>query len=104
MQIKVRKPSRSFKTSRKIFGFAEMKAGQFPMLRRKVQDALPQRGMNDCHATARFRWQRFEPAHYLSGANPALPEAGYVGYIEMSLHKFVKSHLKYCYCCQTQAR
>lgn len=57
------KPSRfrNFKTSPEIIRLAVMMYIRFPLSLRNVEDLLRERGIDVCHETVRFWWQRFGP-------------------------------------------
>jgi len=56
-----RKVFRYFKGSPEIIRLAVMMYIRFPLLLRNVEDLLHERGIDICHETARFWWNRFEP-------------------------------------------
>ena len=57
------KPSsfRYFKTSPEIIRLAVMLYIRFPLSLRNVEDLLHERGIEICHETARYWWNRFGP-------------------------------------------
>ncbi|MFN3233632.1 MAG: IS6 family transposase [Alphaproteobacteria bacterium] len=52
---------RYFKTSPEIIRLAVMMYVRFPLSLRQVEDLLHERGIDVCHATVRFWWNRFGP-------------------------------------------
>jgi putative transposase len=56
-----RSPFRYFKTSPEIIRLAVMMYIRFPLSLRNVEDLLHERGIDICHETVRFWWQRFGP-------------------------------------------
>lgn len=54
-------PFRYFKTSPEIIRLAVMKYVRFPLSLRNVEDLLPERGIDICHETVRYWWDRFGP-------------------------------------------
>ena len=54
-------PFRYFKTIPEIIRLAVMMYIRFPLSLRNVQDLLHERGIDICHETVRFWWQRFGP-------------------------------------------
>lgn len=56
-----RSPFRYFKTSPEIIRLAVMMYIRFPLSLRNVEDMLHERGIDICHETVRFWWQRFGP-------------------------------------------
>ncbi|MFV2038205.1 MAG: IS6 family transposase, partial [Paracoccaceae bacterium] len=56
-----RSPFRYFRTSPEIIRLAVMMYVRFPLSLRNVEDLLHERGIDICHETVRFRWNRFGP-------------------------------------------
>ena len=56
-----RSPFRYCKTSPEIIRLSVMLYVRFPLSLRNVEDLLQERGIEVCHETVRFWWQRFEP-------------------------------------------
>ena len=56
-----RSPFRYFRTSPAIIRLAVMMYVRFPLSLRNVEDLLHERGIEICHETVRFWWQRFGP-------------------------------------------
>jgi putative transposase len=56
-----RSPFRYFKTSPEIIRLAVMMYIRFPLSLRNVEDLLHERGIDVCHETVRFWWNRFGP-------------------------------------------
>ena len=56
-----RSPFRYFKTSPEIIRLAVMMYVRFPLSLRNVEDFLHERGIEVCHETIRFWWNRFGP-------------------------------------------
>jgi putative transposase len=54
-------PFRYFKTSPEIIRLAVMMYVRFPLSLRNVEDLLHERGIDICHETVRFWWNRFGP-------------------------------------------
>ena len=54
-------PLRYFKTSHEIIRLAVMMYIRFPLSLRNVEDLLHERGIDICHETVRFWWNRFGP-------------------------------------------
>ena len=54
-------PFRYFKTSPEIIRLAVMMYIRFPLSLRNVEDLLHESGIDICHETVRFWWQRFGP-------------------------------------------
>ena len=54
-------PFRYFKTSPEIIRLAVMMYVRFPLSLRNVEDLLHERGINICHETIRYWWNRFGP-------------------------------------------
>jgi putative transposase len=59
--MKNHNPFRYFKTSPEIIRLAVMMYDRFPFSPRNVEDILHERGINVCHETVRYRWNRFGP-------------------------------------------
>lgn len=56
-----RSPFKYFKTSPEIIRLAVMMYLRFPLSLRNVEDLLHERGIDICHETIRFWWNRFGP-------------------------------------------
>lgn len=56
-----RAPFRYFKTSPEIIRLAVMMYVRFPLSLRNAEDLLHERGIDICHETVRFWWNRFGP-------------------------------------------
>jgi len=56
-----RSPFRYLKTSPEIFRLAVMLYVRYPLSLRNVEDLLHERGIEICHETVRFWWNRFGP-------------------------------------------
>ncbi len=54
-------PFRYFKTSPEIIRLAVMMYIRFPLSLRNVEDIMHERGIDICHETVRFWWNRFGP-------------------------------------------
>ena len=54
-------PFSYFKTSPEIIRLAEMMYVWFPLSLRNVEDLLHERGVDICHETVRYWWNRFGP-------------------------------------------
>lgn len=54
-------PFRYFKTSPEVIRLAVMMYIRFPLSLRNVEDLLHERGIDICHETVRFWWNRFGP-------------------------------------------
>jgi len=54
-------PFRYFKTSPEIIRLAVMLYIRFPLWLRNVEDLLHERGIEVCHETVRYWWNRFGP-------------------------------------------
>jgi putative transposase len=59
--MKNHNPFRYFKTSPEIIRLAVMMYVRFPLSLRNVEDLLHERGINICHETIRYWWNRFGP-------------------------------------------
>jgi len=57
----MRNPFRYFKTSPEIIRLAVMMYVRFPLSLQQVEDFLHERGIDICHETVRFWWNRFGP-------------------------------------------
>jgi putative transposase len=57
----MRNPFRYFKTSPEIIRLTAMMYVRFPLSLRNVEDLLHERGIDICHATVQFWWNRFGP-------------------------------------------
>ncbi len=57
----MRNPFRYFKTSPEIIRLAVMMYIRFQLSLRQVEDLLHERGIDICHETVRFWWNRFGP-------------------------------------------
>lgn len=57
----MKNPFRYFKTSPEIIRLAVMMYVRFPLSLRNVEDLLHERGIDICHETVRFWWNRFGP-------------------------------------------
>lgn len=55
----MKNPFRYFKTSPEIIRLAVMMYVRYPLSLRQVEDLLHERGIDICHETARFWWDRF---------------------------------------------
>ena len=56
-----RSPFRYFKSTPEIIRLAFMMYVRFRLLLRNVEDLLHERGIDVCHETIRFWWNRFDP-------------------------------------------
>ena len=54
-------PFRYFNSSPEIIRLAAMMYVRFPLSLRQVEDLLSERGIDICHETVRYRWNRFGP-------------------------------------------
>ena len=54
-------PFRYFNSSPAIIRLAVMMYVRFPLSLRQVEDLLSERGIDICHETVRFWWNRFGP-------------------------------------------
>jgi putative transposase len=59
--MKKRYPFRYFKTSPEVIRLAVMMYVRFPLSLRNVEDLLHERGIDICHETVRYWWNRFGP-------------------------------------------
>jgi putative transposase len=59
--MKQKKPFRYFKTSPEIIRLAVMHHVRFPLSLRQAEDILHERGIDICHETVRYWWNRFGP-------------------------------------------
>jgi putative transposase len=59
--MKKRNPFRYFKTSPEVIRLAVMMYVRFPLSLRNVEDLLHERGIDICHETVRYWWNRFGP-------------------------------------------
>ena len=59
--MKNQNPFRYFKTSPEIIRLAVMMYIRFPLSLRNVEDLLHERGIDICHETVRYWWNRFGP-------------------------------------------
>ena len=57
--MKNHNPFRYFKTSPEIIRLAVMMYVRFPLSLRNVEDLLHERGIDICHETVRYWWNRF---------------------------------------------
>ena len=57
----MRNPFRYFKTSPEVIRLTVMMYVRFPLSLRQVEDLLHERGIDICHETVRFWWNRFGP-------------------------------------------
>jgi putative transposase len=57
----MRNPFRYFKTSPEVIRLAVMMYVRFPLSSRHVEDLLFERGIDICHETVRYWWNRFAP-------------------------------------------
>ena len=55
-------PFKGFRSSPEIIRLAVMMYVRFPLSLRNVEDLLHERGIDVCHETVRFWWQRFCPS------------------------------------------
>lgn len=54
-------PFRCFNSSPKVIRLVVMMYVKYPLSLRNVEDLLHERGIDACHETVRFWWQRFGP-------------------------------------------
>ena len=59
--MKNKNPFRYFKTSPEIIRLAVMMYVRFPLSPRNVEDLLHERGIDICHETVRYWWNKFGP-------------------------------------------
>ena len=59
--MKKRNPFRYFKTSPEVIRLAVMMYVKFPLSLRNVEDLLHERGIDICHETVRYWWNKFGP-------------------------------------------
>jgi len=59
--MKNQNPFRYFKTSPEIIRLAVMMYVRFPLSLRNVEDLLHERGIDICHETVRYWWNKFGP-------------------------------------------
>ena len=59
--MKNNNPFRYFKTSPEIIRLAVMMYVRFPLSLRNVEDLLHERGIDICHETVRYWWNKFGP-------------------------------------------
>ena len=57
----MRSPFRYFKTSPEVIRLAVMMYVRYPLSWRQVEDLLHERGIDICHETVRYWWNRFGP-------------------------------------------
>ena len=57
----MRNPFRYFNSSREVIRLAVMMHIRYPLSLRQVEDLLFERGIDICHETVRFWWNRFGP-------------------------------------------
>ena len=57
----MRNPFRYFNSSPEVIRLAVMMYGRYPLSLRQVEDLLFERGIDICHETVRFWWNRFGP-------------------------------------------
>ena len=57
----MRNPFRYFNSSPEVIRLTVMMYVQYPLLLRQVEDLLSERGIDICHETVRFWWNRFGP-------------------------------------------
>ncbi len=57
----MRNPFRYFNSSPEVIRFAVMMYIRYPLSLRQVEDPLFERGIDICHETVRFWWNRFGP-------------------------------------------
>jgi len=57
----MRNPFRYFNSSLEIIRLTVMMTIRYPLSLRQVKDLLFERGVDICHETVRFRWNRFGP-------------------------------------------
>jgi len=57
----MRNPYRFFNSSPEVIRLAVMMYVRFPLSLRHVEDLLHERGIDICHETVRFWWNRFGP-------------------------------------------
>ena len=57
----MQKPFRYFNSSPEIIRLAVMMYVRFPLSLRQVEDLLSERGIDICHETVRYWWNRFGP-------------------------------------------
>ena len=55
----MRNPFRYFNSSREVIRLTVMMYVRYPLSLRKVEDLLSERGIDICHETVRFWWNRF---------------------------------------------
>ena len=59
--MKDQNPFRYFKTSPEVIRLAVMMYVRFPLSLRNAEDILHERGIDICHETVRYWWNRFGP-------------------------------------------
>ena len=59
--MKNHNPFRNFKTSPEVIQLAVMVYVRFPLSLRNVEELLRERGIDICHETVRYWWNRFGP-------------------------------------------
>ncbi len=71
----MRNPFRYFNSSPEVIRLAVMMYIRYPLSLRQVEDLLLERGIDICHETVRFWWNRFGPmfAAEISSANHSPP-------------------------------
>jgi len=57
----MRNPFRYFNSSREVIRLTVMMSVRYPLSLRQVEDLLSERGIDICHETVRFWWNRFGP-------------------------------------------
>ena len=72
--MKNHNPFRYFKTSPEIIRLAVMMYVRFPLSLRNVEDLLHERGIDICHETVRYWWNKVDATRQELQRNAALAE------------------------------
>jgi hypothetical protein len=59
--LRIRNPFRYFNSSPEVIRLTVMMYVPYPLSLRQVEDLLSERGIDICHETVRFWWNRFAP-------------------------------------------
>ena len=65
----MRNPFRYFNSSPEVIRLAVMMYVRYPLSLRQVEDLLFERGIDVCHETVRYWWNRFGPLFGRSGGD-----------------------------------
>ena len=93
--MKNHNPFRYFKTSHEVIRLAVMMYVRFPLSLRNVEDLLHERGIDICHETVRYWWNRFAPFLLVSfGRNGFTPPLTIQAGVGMWVRRSSKSMVK----------